>query len=212
MPESPNLPDFPKEVIAELQATGLRVTQGVPAFRALKAVLTPQEWRRVERKIEEFFPSSNGGSHPSEAGAKRPPFYAIRKLMELRKSSQPRAILELGRGLNFLTDVDYQRLLREIGEAERKPARSKLPVWNRETGTLQFEGSEIRKVRSPSVARHATAILDTFEGHRWPSRIANPIGETGQTLHDAVKALNRGLKKISFHVEGDGWQISWRRR
>jgi hypothetical protein len=208
--QSPTSWGFPKDVVEKLQETALRVTQGVPAFRALKAVLTDEEWRRAEGELARFFPDVLG--RPSEQPIRRPAYYAIRKLMELRKISQPRAILELGRALNFLTPPDYERLLRAVGEGERKPKKSKLPVWDREARTLRFEGAVIRTIRSLKVAKHTVAILDTFEGHNWQPRVANPLRETGQMLHDALKSLNKGLKKISFHADGDGQQISWRRR
>lgn len=202
---------LPAEIIAELREIGLRVTQGVPAFRALRAILTEEEWRRVEGELSRYFPANFGKARNPETEAKRPPQYAIRKLMDLRKISQPRAILGLGLALSFLTPPDYERLLRAIGEGERKPRESKLPVWDRETRTLSFEGVVIRSIRSLKVAKNVVAILDAFEGHRWPSRIMNPTGDVGQPVHDAVKSLNNGLTKISFHVDNDGQQITWRR-
>ena len=98
--QSPASWGFPKDVVEKLQETALRVTQGVPAFRSSKAILTEEEWRQVKGELASFFPDVFG--EPSKEPAKRPPSYAIRKLMELRKISEPRAILELGRRSNSL--------------------------------------------------------------------------------------------------------------
>ena len=207
--QSPTLWGFPKDVVEKLQETALRVTQGVPAFRALKAVLTDEEWRQAEGELARFFPDVRpalGTTHQTARVLRDPQAHGVRKI------SQPRAILELGPALNFLTPPDYERLLRAVGEGERKPKKSKLPVWDRDARTLRFEGAVIRTIRSLKVAKHTVAILDTFEGHNWQPRVANPLRETGQMRHDALKSLNKGLKKISFHADGDGQQISWRRR
>lgn len=209
--QSPASWGFPKDVVEKLQETALRVTQGVPAFRALKAILTEEEWRQVKGELASFFPDVFG--EPSKEPAKRPPSYAIRKLMELRKISEPRDSRTRA-GIEFLMPAAYERLLRAIGEGEgdRKPRKSKLPVWDREECTLRLEGSVIRKVRGPNVAKHVVAILDAFEQQGWRSRVRKPLGEAGQVLHDAVKSLNKGTKRMSFHVGGDGEFVTWRWR
>ena len=69
MSSGANQLSLPEDIVEELQAIGLRVTQGVPAFRALKTVLTADEWRRAEADLGRFF-DRNG---IPTAEAKRPP-------------------------------------------------------------------------------------------------------------------------------------------
>jgi hypothetical protein len=131
--------------------------------------------------------------------------------MRLRKVSQCRAILDLALANDLLTDAPYRRLLREIGYGEPEPRPTKRPSWDVTTGTLRFENAALRTFKSQSRAKNQVAILEAFERHNWTPRVPNPL-PPGQRSHDAVQGLNRKIKKIIFHVEDDGRQISWRRR
>jgi len=234
-----NLDDLSPTVREEIELLAVRVTQGFPAFRSLKAVLTDREWRQIETELERYFPPprKNEVNSPTEPKTDasspaavastpevasqglelaaltpiRPQHYAIKTLMKLRKMSQCRAILELALATDLLTNAGYQRLLREIGQGEPEPAPTKRPVWDDKTGTLRFGKSLLRTIQSLTRAKNQVAILDTFESHKWVSRIPNPLAP-GQQAHDAVFALNRDQKKISFSVAGDGEWIIWARR
>ena len=153
-------------------------------------------------------------SLPSVQHAAAPParlaYYAIKTLMRLRQVSQCRAILDLALATELLTDARYRRLLREIGEGKPEPPPTKRPSWDAKTGTLRFENTMLRTFTSQTRAKNQVAILEAFERHNWSPRVANPLNR-GQQVHDAVQGLNRGLKKIVFHVEDDGRQISWAR-
>jgi hypothetical protein len=267
-----NLDELSPEVQEEIKLLAVRVTQGFPAFRSLKAILTDREWRQIETELERYFPSL---ARTRDAGTLRPAVaasadrsrsqsaeptsgcdtrtpkknssplaasgplaveskgtpaavpltraakfasavpappanYAIKTLMRLRKLSQCRAILELSLANDLLTDVGYRRLLREIGGGEPEPRPTKRPSWDATTGTLWFENAVLRTFKSQARAKNLVALLEAFENRKWIPRIPNPLN-SGQQIHDAVQGLNRGRKKIVFHVEDDGRQISWRR-
>jgi hypothetical protein len=120
--------------------------------------------------------------------------------------------VELGYEHGFLTEPDYRRLLQRIGEKEKRKRQAKLPVWDREERELRFEGTVVRTIRSLAVAHNIVAILDAFEAYRWRFRVDAPAELVDQALYDAVHTLNKGLKKMKFHVDGDGRQIRWARR
>ena len=210
MPAGRSLAELCPDVAEELREIALRVTQGLQAFRALRNILTDREWRQIEGELQEYFPSTVS----LQAGKKPRPLpheYALRTLVRLRNISQPRAIIDLALANDLLTDAAYRRLLREIGEGEPEPAPTKRPVWDATTATLRFENTTLRTFKSPKRAKNLVGILDAFETGKWVTRVKNPL-EPGQQVHDAVKGLNRGLKKIIFHVQGDGQWLSWARR
>ena len=279
MPATRNLDELSTEVQEEIKSLAVRVTQGFPAFRSLKAILTDREWRQIESDLErdlrarddliekkrtaarkkEVATSVRAGdplrsksaaatpgydrrtpkSNPSPLAASgslaveskatsapvplaqsakpaivapaHPQYYAIKTLMKLRKLSQCRAILELALANELLSDAGYRRLLREIGEGEPEPRPTKRPSWDVTTGTLRFENTALRTFKSQSRAKNQVAILEAFERHNWTPRVPNPL-DRGQQSYDTVLSLNRRLKKIIFHVEDDGRQITWARR
>jgi hypothetical protein len=129
--------------------------------------------------------------------------------MRAREVAQPRAIVELAVEHGFVTEAEYRRLLRDIGETETRTRQSKLPEWDREGGQLRLDGTTIRTVRRLSVAENIVAILDAFQTEGWCSRIDAPGQLQDQTLHDAVYSLNKSLEKIKFHVSGDGAHVRW---
>ena len=136
---------------------------------------------------------------------------AVVMWMKAKRFEQPLAILDLAHKHDLVTEARYRRLSRDLGAREVRPV-SKRPVWDREERVLRFEGTIVRRIRSLKVAANIVSILDGFQGRNWPARIDAPQDLVGQTLHDAVKSLNKGLRKISFHVDGDGQWITWRRR
>ena len=210
MPVGRPFANLPSGVVDELKEIVLRVTQGLPAFRALRKVPTDREWRQIEAEVERYFPSAAcrlAGKEPPP----RPREYALRTLVRLRQISQPRATIDLALANDLLTETSYRRLLREIGEGEREAAPTKRPVWDDKTGTLRFKNTVLRTFKSQTKAKNLVAILDAFETGKWAMRVQNPL-RSGQQIHDAVRGLNRGLKTLTFHVEGDGQWIRWARR
>ncbi len=125
-----------------------------------------------------------------------------------RGCSRPRAIIELGMRLDFLDDLAYDWLLREIGETH-VPRDGKRPVWNPNSGQLHFGGKVIRKVRLMKQPSSVQVVLEAFEAANWPESIACPRGM--KSLSEALRTLNSGLKRITFHAQAGGTSISWAR-
>lgn len=125
-----------------------------------------------------------------------------------RGCSRPRAIIELGKRLNFLDDLSYQWLLREIGETHG-PRDDSRPEWNPNRGQLLFGGKVIRKVRLMEEPSRVQVILEAFEAAGWPERIDRPTGV--KNLSEELRTLNSGLKRIKFHAQAGSTAISWAR-
>jgi len=83
------LADLCPEVVDELKEIALQVTQSLPAFRALKNILTDREWRQIEGELQEYFPSTGVARSPRRGAAALPHEYALRTLVKLRNISQP---------------------------------------------------------------------------------------------------------------------------
>src|SRR5262245_57547202 len=136
--------------------------------------------------------------------------------MARRGMSQPRAIIELGRGVGVLSEADREWLLREIGEldcAARSRRGQKKPNWDPDHGELTMGGVVIRRVRGRTVARRIIAILEAFQRLGWPKRVDHPDPDVdSQTLRESVQSLNRGLSLIRFEADGTGRGIRWKRQ
>ena len=85
-----------------------------------------------------------------------------------------------------------------------KPA---LPEWDKDTHTLWFNESVIRKVRGVAVW---IPILDSFQKHGWPPRIDIPKikGDIGSHL----RTLNANLEILHFFRDGSTKGICWKTR
>lgn len=125
-----------------------------------------------------------------------------------RGCSRPRAIIELGKRLNFLDDLAYHWLLREIGETHGH-RDGNWPEWNPNRGQLLFGGKVIRNVRLMKKPSSAQLILDGFQAAGWPDSIDRPTGV--KDLSDTLRTLNSGLKRIKFHAQAGSTAISWAR-
>jgi len=191
--------EVPPTIRAKLEDLYLRVDVPAAAELAWERLLTERERQRLGGDLEACL--ERKGS-------------LVNLWRELKKFSQPRAILELAHALHLVTELDYQWICRELGEEEKRSPTSKLPVWSREPRTLSFEGKLIRRIRSLKVACNVVKILDVFEERRWPSRIGNPLHDpvSIMQIHQAVHSLNKGLTGIIFHVDGDGTSVTWSRR
>jgi hypothetical protein len=115
MPATANLNDLPDEIANEIKEIGLRVTQGMPAFRALKCVLSDGEWLLIEDELKRYFPPTR--KHPNDQLPRRPSYYAIKTLMRIRKISQPRA--KYSKGDHQISErrlLEYlKRVLKRLG-------------------------------------------------------------------------------------------------
>jgi hypothetical protein len=125
-----------------------------------------------------------------------------------RGCSRPTAIIELGKRLNLLDDLSYQWLRREIGKTHSH-RDGKLPEWNPNSGQLLFGGKVIRKVRLMKKPSSLQLILDAFQAADWSESIDNPTA--ANKLSERLRTLNTGLKRIKFHAQAGGTEISWAR-
>jgi hypothetical protein len=129
-----------------------------------------------------------------------------------------------------LTEDGYARLSAEYAKGGQPGDASTLPLfptpsspaepvphWDAQRGQLWFEGELLyaRKRLSPRLE----GILAAFEEQHWVARIADPLqqGHTKETPHelrDAVRRLNRALRKplIGFRCDGTGEGIIWEAR
>jgi hypothetical protein len=86
---------------------------------------------------------------------------------------------------------------------------SGLPVWSSDTGDLTLDGQVCKHIQNRSQAKF-TIILDVFEEENWPPRIDNPL-PPNMNLSESLRSLNKNLLHISFHADGSGEGILWRR-
>ena len=136
-------------------------------------------------------------------------------LGEVKAFSHLRALLEVGRAVGALGDVDFRWLMREIGESEDAAECRGSLCWDRQRRELRLGAKVIRRVRGLAVAANIASILDAFEKAGWQPRIPTPtaidISFSSQPVHDAVHNLNKGLDGIAFHVDEGGTALFWTR-
>ncbi len=130
---------------------------------------------------------------------------------QLRGVSQVRAVVDVAQVLGFLDETKRRWLLREVGEELPPHDLPDRPSWRPATGRLRWRKQVIRTVRILSRPSNVRMILDAFEEAGWPPRIKNPLrnGRDQQQLHQALRSLNKGLKKIHFHAQEGGRSITW---
>ena len=129
---------------------------------------------------------------------------------ELRGGTLERAIVEASSKLSFLNDFDRDWLLGELGETLKPPGRSDKPRWDPIGGELSLEGHIIRTVRTFRRPSNVQQILGEFQQRRWRKKIENPLKEQRQQqLHQALRSLNKGLQRITFHSGDGGKSIHW---
>lgn len=133
---------------------------------------------------------------------------------ELYGGSQPRAIIDAAVRLKHLDPEDRTWLLEAVGESPDQPqlAQTPRPHWDRGNGRLTFQKKLVRRrVRITSVSK-IDRILDAFQAKDWPESIVSPLTCGQQEAHDSVRSLNKGLRKIRFHVSDSGKSIYWELR
>lgn len=129
-----------------------------------------------------------------------------------------RAVADLARKMDLLSDAGFHQLLRSVGEESPPVEKPVLPDWNKSLGELRFDGQLIKRVRRLKAATNVTRILDAFQETGWPSQMDDPIPEEPslqqtptQRLQETVKSLNQGLKAIHFRTDGTGEGVVWER-
>jgi hypothetical protein len=126
---------------------------------------------------------------------------------------------EVGRGASgelVLTASGAEFIRYLLGEVRGgKPEESgDRPRWDRMMLQLWWRGECIREYRND--AANQRLVLDGFEEHRWPRRLADPLPrERGVNvkvrLRETIKGLNRGQKpqRLCFRGDGTGLGVVW---
>ena len=137
---------------------------------------------------------------------------------KFKRMSGQRAVADLARKMDLLSDAGFHQLLRSIGEESPPLEKPPLPDWNKSLGELRFDGQLIKRVRQLKVATNVIQILDVFQEEGWPSHVEDPLSpiktlrqNQTQRLQEAVKSLNQGLKVIRFRTDGTGEGVVWER-
>ncbi|QDU61032.1 hypothetical protein Pan216_18850 [Planctomycetes bacterium Pan216] len=177
------------------------------ALRMWNRVLTVEERQSLGgdiKKLDRHY--DNGGT--------------ARIYMQLRNCSYTRAVLELARDLELLSERTANEMLHIAGESEdgRSTSPKSRPVWDRERGQLLFGGQLVRRVSIKEPPTNIELILNSFDEEGWPGQIDDPLpaGPNRKRLEDTIRSLNRGLRfgggppTIRFHLQGSGTAISWK--
>ena len=185
------------EVAKQLLTQRQRIMPIAAADRLWMRVLTAQDRKRLGGDLAECYTRLKG-----TAGM----------WMKLRGVNYDRAVIEVAHELGFLRDSDKRWLLREIGKGVERSTSPDHPCWEAKTGELRFGNRIVRRVRIMRVPTNIQKILDAFQDSGWPPQINNPLTLGPQQLHQALRSLNYGLKKLRFHASGGGLAIYWERR
>lgn len=204
------LPELPREVFGEALS---RIT--VPAsVRRLWERLTPSQRKRLTPQQD----SPLRPRQPWLLGVDLERALAehggpIGMWCHLNGVTPARAVLEIARRLSFLDEGTMEWLLHELGEEPEHTEPGSFPVWIKESGRLQYNGRTVRTVRIMKNRSNIQIILDVFQAAGWPRTIRNPIpGAEQQQLHQALRSLNDGLRRIRFRsIQGAGsiyWELA----
>jgi hypothetical protein len=195
--------------------SNMAIRKRFPDSRAVQQlhdlVVTLKGFQSAKLVYERLFTAADRRRVPEEEIGQR---HIVNVWAELRNLSLDRAALEIGRKLDMLTPATYDWLLRELGEQGPAAGAADYPAWDRDRRTLSFKGEVVRSIRSVTVAKHVTTILDAFENRGWPRRIDDPLPGYAdkQRLREAVANLNVGLTGIRFYSDGSGKGIIWQPR
>ena len=184
-----------REVAQELQTQSLRIKPPVAATRLWERVLTEQDRQQLGGSLEQCYPRLG------TAGM----------WMQIRRVSLERAVIEVARELGFLDQPTANWLLREVGEELPRSPSASLPAWDRKSGILRLGKHTIRRIRVMKDPSNIQQILDAFQAAGWPARIPNPLSLGQQQLHESLRSLHWGLKKLRFRSQEGGRAITWER-
>ncbi len=114
----------------------------------------------------------------------------------------------------FVLTLKGLELFRSGAVTLHASAADRKPHWDGQRRKLVWGESVIKEFRLP--ADNQEAILSALEEEGWPSRIDDPLPQTGEQepkvrLHDAIKGLNRRQRHrlIRFRGDGTGHGILW---
>lgn len=195
MPADSSGRELNPKVAQELQTQSLRIKPPVAATRLWERVLTERERQQLGGSLDACYPRLG------TAGM----------WMRIRGVSLERAVIEVARELGFLDQPTATWLLREVGEELPRSPSASLPAWDRKSGTLRLGKRIIRRVRVMKQPSNIQQILDAFQAAGWPTRVANPLSLGQQQLHESLRSLHRGLKKLRFRSQEGGQAITWER-
>jgi hypothetical protein len=135
-----------------------------------------------------------------------------RKIAEVvarhRQLTPQRALLELARSVDLISDANYEWLRAAILEPVVIQSHD-VPEWNSGDGVLKYKGQVVRRLL-PRALR-ARQVLDHFHDDRWPTRIDSPFAsdKKGIKRREAVRSLNKTMRSIKFFCDGTGTGILW---
>ena len=190
----PSADPISAKVREETELAFLRITNPSAAQRLWENCLSPKDRQRLGNGLE--YAWANHGK-------------TVGMFMHARRVDQVEAIIQVAALLGFLRDHDRDRLLREWGLPVPNVAMDQRPIWNPETGKLYWGKEVIRTVRllhkKPS---NLQILLGEFEAEHWAEVIDSPFQFASQ-LHDALRILRRGLKRIHFAAVNAATQCRW---
>ena len=106
----------------------------------------------------------------------------------------------------------YARFQAEAAAAPTTPppTPTNVPVWDRETGKLTFNGRLCKQILNLAHAKNVCTLLNVFQEEGWPTRIDDPLpGALAKRLGDTIASLNKKLVGLRFFRDGTGKGIRW---
>lgn len=181
--------------LQEWRNSHLAVKPIVSASRLWQQVFTEQDRRRLGGDFEKAYKRLG----------------TVGMWRELHRGSVEQAVVEAAHKIGLLFPSKYDWLLRQIGKKPMAaPAPTNLPEFQASSGELRWQGQFIRHVRLQARPSNIFIILEAFQSRCWSEQIPNPLGKDKQKLHQALRSLNKGLKRIRFHSLAGATKISWK--
>ena len=128
----------------------------------------------------------------------------------LRRKRPLLAVVELALATEMMTNLQYDWLLRDLGEHPSSPKSMDHPEWNPDRGELSWKGKVVRRVRPNGF--NLILILDAFQQQGWPECIDDPLpgSRDPERRREAIRKLNAKLEKLRFEAVPDGVRIRWK--
>ena len=135
---------------------------------------------------------------------------AVGMWCRLTGATPGRAVLEVAQRIGFLDQFTVESLTQELGERLKRSKSAILPFWNNGDGTLRYGKHLARTVRVMAQPSNIQIILDAFQAANWTTTIPNPLAKKDQQrLHQALRSLNGGLRRLRFQSQQGGQVINW---
>jgi hypothetical protein len=103
----------------------------------------------------------------------------------------------------------------DAGKQSSVPKSTCKPVWDKDRGTLEYDGQLVKRIKNLGPAKNVVAVLIAFEEAHWPQRIDDPLPEgldPRRRLNETLRSLNKNLAGIRFFADGTGKGICWEAR